>query len=277
MTGKLHIPSHCAIGIQNGYHKRIMENEIWHLTDDFTKLPARDVLNNILGDDRRNFERAESELSEDIKLLDDAIVLYMEALQAAYSLIDKWKENSCNRAGIAMLTSTLNYILLARHGILLGYYPEVRDLLRSCYERISRCNLFFHSKKFANRFLAGNKIKQQEVDEELSRLENEPGKQRELLVGLRQYYGFFSDVAHPNLVAFKARHGQKALGERVGLEYLIGGVISTKLGHATVIRILQTVLSALRILGVMLPEQSGGWDREYQQISRICDAMIDNL
>jgi len=55
-----------------------MGNEIWHLTDDFTKLPARDVLKNILRDDRRNSERAESELAEDIKLLDDAIVLYMD-------------------------------------------------------------------------------------------------------------------------------------------------------------------------------------------------------
>jgi len=265
------------MGKQNRYHKRIVGNEIWHLTDDFTKLPARDVLNNILRDDRKNFEIAESKLAEDIKLLDDAIVLYVEALQAAYRLIDKWKDNSCNRGAIAMLTSTLNYILLARHGILLGYYPEVCDLLRSCYERISRCYIFFYSKKFANSFLAGKKIKQYEVDEELSRLENDPDKQKELFISLRQYYGFFSDVAHPNRKSFEVRYGEKALGERVGLEYLIGGVISTELGHVTVIRILQTVLSALRILGVVLPEQSGGWDREYQQISRKCDAMVDNL
>ncbi len=95
-----------------------MGNEIWHLTDDFTKLPARDTLKNILRDDRKNSERAESELAKDIKLLDDAIVLYMEALQAAYRLIDEWKDNNSNRAAIAMLTSTLNYVLLARHGIL---------------------------------------------------------------------------------------------------------------------------------------------------------------
>jgi hypothetical protein len=254
-----------------------MGNEIWHLTDDFTKLPARDTLKNILRDDRKNSERAESELAEDIKLLDDAIVLYMEALRAAYRLIDKWKDNNSNRAAIAMLTSTLNYILLTRHGILLGYYPEVRDLLRSCYERISRCYLFFYIKKFANSFLTGKKIKQYKVDEELSRLEKDPGKEKELFTSLRQYYGFFSDVAHPNLKSFEARYGEKALGERVGLEYLLGGVMSAELGHATVIRILQTVLSSLRILRVILPEESGSWDKEYQQISRRCDAMVDNL
>ena len=254
-----------------------MGNEIWHLTDDFIKLPARDVLRNILRDDRRNFERAESELAEDIKLLDDTIVLYMEALQAAYRLIDKWKDNSSNRAAIAMLTSALNYILLARHGILLGYYPEVRDLLRSCYERISRSYLFFCSKEFANSFLSGEKIRQYEVNKELSRLEKDPDKEKELLKSLKQYYGFLSDVVHPNLKSFEARYREKALGERVGLEYLFGGSMTAELGHVTVIRILQTVLSALRILGVILPEESGSWDKKYQQINRRCDAMVNNL
>ena len=176
-----------------------------------------------------------------------------------------------------MLASALNYILLARHGILLGYYPEAHDLLRSCYERISRCYLFFYSKRFANRFLAGKKIAQCEVDEELSRLEHDPSRQEELFAGLRQYYRWFSDAAHPNLGSFAGRYGEKALGQRVGLECRIGGVLSNELGHASVIRVLQTVLSALRVLAVVLPEKSGGWEREYQQISARCNAMIDNL
>lgn len=254
-----------------------MGNEIWHLTDDFNKLPARDVLKNILSDDRKNYDRAESELSEDIELLNEAIVLYIESLQAAYNLIDKWKGNNSNRAAIAMLVSTLNYILLARHGILLGYYPEVRDLLRSCYERISRCYLFFYSKKFANRFLSGKKIKPIEVDDELSRLENDPDKREELYIGLRQYYGFMSDVAHPNLKSFEARYGKENLGERVGLNYFFGGLMSSERGPAVIIRLLQTVLSALRILGVILPEESGSWDKKYQQIRTRCEEMVDNL
>ena len=94
-----------------------MGNEIWHLTDDFTKLPAVDVLKNILRDDSKNYDRAESELGADIRLLDDAIILYVESLQAAYRLVDKWKSNISNRAAMAMLVSTLNYVLLARHGV----------------------------------------------------------------------------------------------------------------------------------------------------------------
>jgi len=78
-----------------------MGKEIWHLTDGFNKLPARDVLKNIVRDDRKNYDRAELELGEDIKLLDYAIILYMESLQAAYRLVDKWKSNVSNRAPMA--------------------------------------------------------------------------------------------------------------------------------------------------------------------------------
>ncbi len=254
-----------------------MEEEIWHLTDDFGKLPAKDVLKNILRDDRGNYEKAESELGEDIKLLDNAITLYIESLQAAYRLIDKWKGNDSNRAAIAMMVSTLNYILLARHGILMGYYPEVRDLLRSCFERISSCYLFFHDGEYARRFLIGEKIWPREIREELSKLEQDPDKSKELRKSLGKYYDILSEGVHPNLKSFQARYGEKDLGKRVGLECVFGGIMSVKRGHVTVIRVLQTVLSALKILGVILREESGNWDKEYKQISKKCDEMVDNL
>jgi len=254
-----------------------MGNEIWYLTDDFDKLPARDVLKNILSADRANYDKAESELGEDIELLDNAIVLYIEALQAAYRLMDKWKDNKCNQAAIAMIISTLNYILLARHSVLLGYYPEVRDLLRSCHERISRCYLFFHSEKFANEFLCGKEITQSVVDKELSSLETEPGSRKLLLQDLRQYYEFLSDTAHPNLKSFDARYGGEGLGQRVGLQYVFGGLMSSELGHVAIIRVLQTTLSALRILGVISHDESGGWDKEYKQVCERCREMVDRL
>ena len=49
------------------------------------------------------------------------------------------------------------------------------------------------------------------------------------------------------------------------------------LGHATIIRVLQTVLSALRILRVIVHEESGQWDTEYQKISGKCDEMVDKI
>jgi hypothetical protein len=61
---------------------------------------------------------------------------------------------------------------------------------------------------------------------------------------------------------------ERELGERVGLHCVFGGLISTKMGHVVIIRILQTVLSALRILGIIFPEQLGNWNKEYQQIRK---------
>ena len=43
-----------------------MRNNIWHITDDFEKLPVREVLRHIFRDDRRNYKRAELEFHEDI-------------------------------------------------------------------------------------------------------------------------------------------------------------------------------------------------------------------
>ena len=54
---------------------------------------------------------------------------------------------------------------------------------------------------------------------------------------------------------------ERDLGERVGLECRFGGLMSTRRGHVTIIRILQTGLSALRMLGLIVPEQSGSWDK----------------
>ena len=149
--------------------------------------------------------------------------------------------------------------------------------MRSCYERISRCYLFFDSEEFSSKFLSGKQIKQVKVDEELSKLEKEKDKRGTLFEGLRKYYGFMSDVSHPNLKSFAARYGDKDLRERAGLEYIFGGLMGSKLGHVAIIRILQTVLSALRIIGVIIHDESGGWDKKYQKISKRCDEMVDKL
>jgi hypothetical protein len=244
-----------------------MEDKIWYLSNDFEKKPARDVLRSIIIDDKKNYNKVEVEFKEDIVLLDDAIIQYIEVLRAAYYLREKWKDNNCNRAAIAMLISTLNYVLLARHGIFLGYFPEVRDLLRSCYERTSRCILFFHDKKYADCFLCGEQIFQSEVDKELSKLENDTEKKGVLYKSLREYYSFMSGVTHPNLKSFEARYGDKELNKNVGLQCIFGGIMSTTLGHVVILCILQTVLSVLKILGVMFPEESGEWEKEFDRIN----------
>lgn len=254
-----------------------MKDELWHFHIDFNSSSyARDVLMDILSADKANYDKAISELNKEIELLDSAISLHIELLQAAYRQVDSWKNNPSLRSTIAMAESALNYIFLARHGVLLGYYSEVRNLLRSCYERISRCVVFFANEKEAKRFLSGEKIQQVEIDKKLSELATQ-GNNDELLKSLREYYGAISEDIYPNLHSFEARYGQRNLGERVGLQPIFGGIMSHSLGHLTITRILQVELITLKILGGIIRDTSGQWGEEYHRISTQHNSLVDEL
>jgi hypothetical protein len=254
-----------------------MEEEIWYLRSDFTKFPAKKVLEKTLEDDRKNYDRATSELKQEIQILDEAIILFIQSLQVAYIQIDKWKTNNSNRASIAMLTSVLNYILVARYMVLFGYFPEVQEILRSCYERTLRGLLFFHSQKYAGKFLSGKRIKQADVDKELSKLEEDPVIKDEIHNSLRQYYWYLSETSHPNLKSFEYRYGSKDLSSRVGLGCLFGGVMSSERGYIVITRILQTTLSALRPFKAIIKDESGEWDTRFEALNKQCNEMVDNM
>jgi len=253
-----------------------MEDRVWHIRNDLTKVSSKDALDGIVKDDKANYHVAESALAEDIQLLDDAIALYIEPLQEAYRRIDEWKGKTSLQASIAMAESILNYVLLARHSILLGYYPEARDLLRGCYERTTRCYLFFIDEGQANRFLGGKKISQEEVDRKLNALWSQ-GKDKTFYEELRSYYRALSQDIHPNLRSFQARYGDVNLKEEVGLKPILGGIMSPALGRVVILRLLQCVLSALKIIGVIFKEQSGTWEKEYKRIVTLRNEILSKL
>ena len=254
-----------------------MKEEIWYLRSDFTKFPPKDILEKILEDDKKNYDRATSEIKQEIQILDEAIILFIKSLQVVYIQMDKWKTNNSTRASIAMLTSILNYILVARHMVLFGYFPEVQEILRSCYERTARGYLFFYSLKYANKFLSGERIHPITVDEELSKLEKDPAKKSELYMGLRQYYGYLSEIAHPNLKSFEYRYGSKDLSGRVGLDCVFGGVMSSERGYIVITRILQTTLSALRLFKAIITVESGEWDTRFEALKKKRDELLDKI
>jgi hypothetical protein len=255
-----------------------MKEKIWYLRNDFTKLPAKDILESTLEDDRKNYDRAITELEQEIKILDEAIILFIQSLQAAYIQIDKWKTNNSNRASIAMLVSVLNYILVARHMVLLGYFPEIQEILRSCHERTSRSYLFFYSLEYANKFLSGEQIKQATVDDELSKLEKDPDKKSDIYRDLRKYYrDYLSGVAHPNLKSFEYRNGSEDLSSRVGLYPLLGGIMSSERGYIVITIILQTTLVALRLFKAMIEGESGEWDTRFEALNRKYKEMMNKI
>ena len=79
----------------------------------FLELKPRDALKNILRNDKKKYQNAKSNLRKDIQLLDDALALYIQALQETHIRVDEWKDNESMRAAMAMADSNLHHLLLA--------------------------------------------------------------------------------------------------------------------------------------------------------------------
>ena len=259
-----------------------MKDQIWHMNVDgalLNKAP-KDVLEQLLKDDEANYHKAKAELAATIELLDRAIALYIEALQGAYKVLDEWKAKSNLRAAMAMASSALNYILLARHGILLGYYPEVRDLLRGCHERITRCYLFLADDEATADFFAGKQMWQKDVDKKLAELLANGGEKQDILSRLRKSYISSSAVTHPNIESLVLRtllpEGAD-FQEHVGIDTTYGGVMSSKFGLTVILSILSSVRFALKVIGVVAEEGTGKWKDDFNRIEEEADALLEQL
>ncbi len=173
-----------------------------------------------------------------------------------------------------MAEDTLNYILLARHSVLLGYVPEVEALIRSCYERTTRCYLFFANQKKAHAFLSGEQISQVCVDSEGKKLLR-TDKAEDTFYGLRKVYKRMSSTTHPNLQSLEMRYrGAQNLKERVGVDPVFGGMLTKRVGEVTIGRLVLQVLLVLMTLRVKFEEQAGEWDKEFKRIKSRYDQLV---
>jgi len=248
------------------------EDKIWHIDNTLSKLPPRDALGRILTDDLATYKKAQTDLREEIQLLDDAIALYVELIQVAYNRLDEWKGTPTLKASIGMAVTALNYILLVRHSILMGYYPEARGLLRSCYEAITRCYLFFVDDKEAKSFLSGGEIRQTHVDTRLGAIFAVEDGDR-VRSGLRKYYRDQSKVVHPNIESLQAR----VLEPTFGIPHIVGGFLSVGLGRAVVAVLIKSVVSALHILSAVVSEQTGRWAEDYEKVKAGLGQLLGKL
>lgn len=248
------------------------EDRIWHIDNILSKLAPREALGRILSDDLSTYKKAQSDLHEEIQLLDDGIALYVELIQAAYNRVDEWKGKPALKASIGMAVTALNYILLARHSILLGYYPEARGLLRSCHEAITRCYLFFVDDGEAERFLSGEQIWQKDVDAKLAKIfEVEDGDR--VRNELRNYYKDQSKNAHPNIESLQAR----VLEPNFEIPHVIGGFLSVSLGRVVVAVLIKSVITALHILSAVVSEQTGKWAEDYEKVKAGLGRLLGKL
>jgi len=248
-----------------------MKDDFWHVRNDFLTSEPRQVVRGIFDDDKKNYQKAELELSKEVALLDDALTLFVTSLRGGYHDVDKWRNNVSVKAAVAMANSALNYLFLARHAVMLGYFPECRDLLRSCHERITRCYLFFADKEEAERFFSGKQIEQKDVRKKLSCIlaSGNDEKQSEILKMLQASYNHQSQVVHPNLESLSARTDgpeTEKLNERVVKYPIFGGMLSSDLGKSVIFAVIQATLFALSVIKVIFEETSGTYDKEFSRI-----------
>jgi len=248
-----------------------MKDNFWNIHNDFLTSAPQNVVRDTFDDDKKNYARAELELSKEVALLDAALALFVTSLQEGYHNLDNWKDNISVKASVAMANSTLNYLFLARHAVMLGYFSECRDLLRSCHERITRCYLFYADKDDAKRFFTGKKITQKDVKEKLSSIlaSGNDKRKSEILKILQDSYSHQSDVIHPNLESLFARtYGPETekLSERILKHPLFGGILSSDSGKLAIFTVIQATLLALKVIGVIFEETSGTWKEEFNRI-----------
>lgn len=244
--------------------------EIWHLSGSLVSHLPKEILSSLISDDKKNYEKSEQEFKKDIGLLDDALVLYISAIQGAYSVKEQWQNQSTFEAPIILFSSVLNNLLLIRHAILLGYFPETSTLFRNCHERITRGYLFWLNESEATRFLSGKRRKQEEIDDKLTALmEPREKKERETYTLLREQYKHQSEMSHPDLSSFKLRYGDletEKLREKVLDSPLLGGFLSDDLVKPVVYNALQITLSAISIIKLIFVESSGSYEADYKAI-----------
>jgi len=257
-----------------------MKDEIWHWDGSLLKKSPKDALEQLIKADTANYYKATAELSETLELLDRAIALYIEALQGAYRMIDEWRSKDKLRAAMAMAGSVLNYILLARHSILLGYYPEARDLLRGCHERITRCYLFHADEEATKNFFAGQQIGQVIVDRKLRDLLGKDKSKEAIYSSLRDSYKSSSKVVHPNIESLVLRtlspEGQD-FKNRVGIDTVFGGVMSSNYGETVILPAISTIRFALKVIGAVIVEGTGKWEGDRARIAQEADILFERV
>lgn len=245
-------------------------NKIWHIRGSLLSVSSKEVLSSLISDDKKNYEKIEKEFNDDLKILDDALTLYIKSMQGAYSVQETWRNQSKFEAPIIMFSSVLNFLLLIRHSILLGYFPETPTLFRSCNERITRGYLFWQNEDEAKKYLYGEKIEQKEVDERLSTvLAQRSSEEKEIYSALRGLYGHESKMSHPNLESFKLRYGDLAddkLKESIINTTIWGGLLSDDLIKPVIYSALQITLRAISILRLIFVDSSGSYEKEYTVI-----------
>jgi len=97
------------------------------------------------------------------------------------------------------------------------------------------------------------------------------------LESLKTYYGYKSELVHPNLISLGARTPNPELKTSVGLEPIFGGFLSHAYGRTVIAVLVKDIITALRILGSVVAEESGKWNEDFEKVKASADELVNAL
>ncbi len=238
-------------------------NKYWSGAPEFIKRYAKRLLPEMFDYDENNRIQLSYNVNLALESLDKAIAQFIAVLQKFYQNKDKWEDAQNSRAAIAMANSTLNYHLLARHIVKLGYASEVELIHRACFERMTRCAVFQLEEKLSEKFWAGKEIKQRQIGDLLSKHFEEKVKgSREIANELiKDMYRELSQISHPSLDILKFRTIQPSdkIEKKIGIDFSYCGEREEILRLMSIGESITYVIFSLFMLVIVSRKIFGSW------------------
>jgi hypothetical protein len=219
------------------------------------------------------------------------MIVLIELIQGLYKVRAEWVDDAKLRGTVAVSVSAFNTLMLARHAVLQGYYPEAQGILRDSYEKVTRAWLFRFDDKSVEIFWGGGRLNQVDVDKRIANSYDGPiesSADKEIYEMLRQKYKNMSARSHANLGALAWRTPNldpekykedpiTALGDSVGKDLILGGLLSKDTGRALLSDVTLEAQLALKVLITVAKDQDGYWKEQYASVSNTITAEQEEL
>jgi len=240
-----------------------VKHKYWSGASEFINADAKRLLPEMISHGESNQSGWSYNVNLAMKSVDKSIAQFISVLQKFYQNKEKWEDAQNSRAAVAMANSALNYLLLARHTVALGYASETEPIYRACFERMTRCAVFQLDEELARKFWDGKEIHQKQIGDLLSKHfeEKVTGAGEIANDRIKDMYKNLSQVSHPNLKVLKLRSVQTSdeTERNIGIDYSYCGENQEILRLMSIGEFMSYVIFSLFMLEIVSKKIFGSW------------------